>query len=165
MAQESLIPEESLAMVGQVLGNPQTATITRREAQRYAWAAGDPNLIYFEEDAAKDAGYPGLVAPPTILGSIMEDGGPVDSLRSDGLYKGRKQGVPLRVKRVMFGGQEWDFLAPVLVGDTIRAEMRVKSVEQKAGDSGPFVLTTLETTYTNQDAEVVARTRQVSIAR
>jgi acyl dehydratase len=65
----------------------------------------------------------------------------------------------------MFGGQEWDFVAPVIVGDTITAETRLKSLEEKTGGSGPFVLTTQETTYTNQRGEVVARSRQVSIAR
>jgi len=166
MANEaSLIPAEAAAMVGGLLGDPQTATVTRRESQRYAWAAGDLNPIYFDEAAARAAGYEGLVVPPTLLGWIMEDGAPAETLREDGLYRGRRQGVPLRVRRVMFGGQEWDFVAPVLVGDTVTAETRLKSLEEKTGASGPFVLTTQETTYTNQRGEVVARARQVSIAR
>jgi acyl dehydratase len=60
---------------------------------------------------------------------------------------------------------EWDFVAPVCVGDTITAETRLKSVEEKQGGSGPFVLHANETTYTNQDGAVVARARQLSIAR
>jgi hypothetical protein len=38
-------------------------------------------------------------------------------------------------------------------------------MEEKDGSSGRFVLTTNETTYTNQDGEVVAHARQKSIAR
>jgi acyl dehydratase len=162
---ETLIPPEAHALVGQLVGDAQTATITQRESQRYAWAAGDLNPIYFDEAAARAAGYHGLVVPPTLLGWIMEDGRPVEELRDDGLYRGRRQGIPLRVTRTMFGGQEWDFVAPILVGDTITAETRLKGLEEKAGSSGPFVLTTQETTYTNQRGEVVARARAVSIAR
>ncbi len=162
---ESLIPPEARERIGQVVGEGQTATISRRESQRYAWAAGDLNPIYFDEAAARAAGYAGLVVPPTLLGWVMEDGRPLEQLREDGLYGGRRQGIPLRVTRTMFGGQEWDFVEPILVGDTISAETRLKSLEEKAGSSGPFVLTTQETTYTNQHGRVVARARALSIAR
>ena len=162
---ETLIPAEARALVGERVGEPQSATISRRESQRYAWATGDLNPVYFDEAAARAAGYAGLVVPPTLLGWVMEDGRPVEELREDGLYRGRRQGIPLRVTRTLFGGQEWDFVAPILVGDTITAETRLKGLEEKAGSSGPFVLTTQETTYTNQRGEVVARARAVSIAR
>lgn len=161
----SLIPDEARAQIGRVLGETRTATITRRESQRYAWAAGDLNPIYFEESAAHAAGYDGLVAPPTLLGWVMTDGAPLESLQPDGLYQSRHEGIKLRVQRTLFGGQEWDFVSPLLVGDTITAETRLNAIEEKAGSSGPFVLTTNETTYTNQRGEVVARSRQVSISR
>jgi acyl dehydratase len=162
---DSLVPPQARALVDQLVGDPQSATISRRESQRYAWAAGDLNSIYFDEGAARAAGYDGLVVPPTLLGWIMEDGRPLDELREDGLYRGRRQAIPLRVSRTMFGGQEWDFVAPILVGDTITAETRLKGLEEKSGSSGPFVLTTQETTYTNQRGEIVARARVISIAR
>ena len=56
----------------------------------------------------------------------------------------------------MFGGEEWEFRAPVLVGDTITAQRRLGAVEEKDGRSGPFVLLHYETTFTNQRDEVVA---------
>jgi acyl dehydratase len=58
-----------------------------------------------------------------------------------------------------------EFFAPVYPGDTIAAETRVASIEEKEGSKGPFVLTTNETTYTNQDGVVVAKSRTFSIAR
>ena len=53
----------------------------------------------------------------------------------------------------------------VYMGDTITAESRLLSLDEKDGGSGPFVLTTRQTTFTNQDGRVVARTRQVGISR
>lgn len=166
-ASEGLIPPETQAMVGQLLGQPVSGTITLKEAQRYAYAVDDLNPVYFDEEAARAAGYRGLIAPPTFVAHVAVQHRPVATLRVDGIYGGGggRRGVQLRVKRVMFGGEEWDFVSPACVGDTITAETRLKAVEEKHGGSGPFVLQTVETTYTNQHGEVVARARGLSIAR
>lgn len=53
----------------------------------------------------------------------------------------------------------------MLVGDWITAETRLAALDQKDGSKGPFVRITRETTYRNQAGDVVARTRQIGIAR
>jgi acyl dehydratase len=161
----SLIPAESLAMVGKELGEPATGTVSPRESQRFARAVGDLNAIYFDEASAKAAGYRTLVAPPTFLPFVVVREGTLDQVRQDGLYRTGTRSVSLNVKRVMFGGEEWDFLEPVYAGDRITAQPRLLSLEQKEGSSGPFVLMATETTYTNQHGTVVARSRGRSIAR
>ena len=89
---------------------------------------------------------------------------PNDRLRTDGL--GRDGGgVRLEVARMMFGGEEWDFLEPVCVGDEITAETRLAGVDQKEGSKGPFVRVVRETTFTTSDGTVVARSCQIGIAR
>jgi len=160
-----LVPDETRALVGQVLSEPVTATITAKESQRYALAADDLNPLYFDEEAAKGAGYRTLVVPPLFLGWALGPFRPITELRTDGLYKGGGRRVNLNVKRVMFGGEEWDFLAPIYAGDTITAETRLKALDEKDGSSGPFVLQSTETSYTNQHGETVARSRGLSIAR
>jgi acyl dehydratase len=165
MSDDGLIPPETLAMVGAALGEPVSAVVTRREAQRYARAVGDLDPIYFDEDAARAAGYDGLVAPPTFVGHAVVEGMTLDDLREDGLWIDRSRGVKLRVSRSMFGGEEWEFHRPVLVGDTVTAQRRLGAVEEKHGSSGPFVLMHHETTFTNQHGDVVAVSRLVAIAR
>jgi acyl dehydratase len=161
-----LVPPETAALVGEAMGPPASATITRREAQRYARAVGDLDPVYFDEAAAAAAGYDGLVAPPTFVGHAVVDGGELGDLREDGLWRDRG-GLPIRlnVSRTMFGGEEWEFLAPVLVGDTITAQRRFGGAEEKDGRAGPFVLLHYETTFTNQHGAVVAVSRLVGIAR
>lgn len=161
---DSLIPPESAALVGSVLGAARTAEITAKESQRYAHAVDDLNPVYFDEDAARAAGYRGLVAPPTFVSHVVVQGGPLSELRPDGLF-GSGGGVRLAVERIMFGGEEWDFLGPAHVGDVITAETRLAGLDEKQGSKGPFVRMVNETTYTNQDGEVVARARQIGIAR
>ncbi len=162
---DTLIPDETRAMVGQLLAEPVSETITALRTQQFAHATEDLNPIYFDEAAAKAAGYRTLVAPPTYLGYVIAANQPIARMRTDGLFAGGGARIPLNVKRVMFGGQEWEFLAPAYVGDTITVETRLKSLDEKSGSSGPFVLQTTETTYTNQLGEVVARARGLSIAR
>src|SRR5829696_8550258 len=167
MSAHGLVPPETMALVGAVLSAPVSAVVTRREAQRYARAVGDLDPIYFDEDAARAAGYDGLVAPPTFVGHAVVEGATLDDLREDGLWIDRSDGprVRLAVSRTMFGGEEWEFRRPVLVGDTVTAERRLGAIEEKDGRSGPFVLLHHETTFTNQHGEVVAVSRLVGIAR
>jgi len=160
-----LIPEESLALVGELLDEPLTSTITAKESRRFALAAGDTNPIYLDESAAREAGYRGVVVPPIFLAWALAPYRPLDELRKDGLYRARGKRVTLRAKRMMFAGEEWEYLAPVYAGDTMTATLRLESLEEKQGSSGPFVLQTTETRYTNQHGVLVARARGRSIAR
>ena len=81
----SLIPAETLALVGQRLSDPVTITIDQREAQRYAYAVGDENPLYFDEAAAHEAGYRTLLAPPTFISHAPVPARSASQLRVDGL--------------------------------------------------------------------------------
>lgn len=160
----TLVPSKTLALVGTVTAGPATAQVTAKEAQRYAQAVDDLNPIYFDEAAAKAAGYRTLVAPPTFVDHVTVQGKPLSGLRTDGLFGGAAR-VDVGLQRVMFGGQEWEWLAPVYVGDTITGTQRLAAIDEKDGSKGPFVLITWETTYVNQDGETVAKARLQGIAR
>ena len=85
----SLIPAETLALVGREQGEPVTADITATGAQRYAQAVGDLNPIYFDVDAARAAGYRDLVVPPTYVQYALVRGRPLEDIREDGLFAGK----------------------------------------------------------------------------
>jgi acyl dehydratase len=161
----SLIPPETRALVGQSLGAPVTATLHAEDAARFAYAAGDTNPLYLDEAAARAAGYRTRLVPPAFLVWAFEPPRPLASLRDDGLW--RDAGPPLRlgVSRVLYAGEEWEYSAPVYAGDTLTAETRLAALEEKTGTTGPFVLLTTETTYTNPAGEVVALVRGKRIAR
>jgi acyl dehydratase len=151
-------------MLGTITSGPRTAPITAKESQRYAQAVGDLNPVYFDEEAARAAGYDGLVCPPTFLDHVTVEGRPLGELRPDGLFTAAERSA-LAMDRVMFGGQEWDFLAPAHVGDTITATQRLTGIDEKLGSKGPFVLVTWETEFVNQRGELVARSRLAGIGR
>ena len=161
----SLIPPETRALVGQRLGEPASATIHAHEAEGFAYAAGDGNPIYLDDAAARAAGYRARVVPPGFLVWAFEPPRPLEALREDGLWRNDESPVRLHVSRVLYGGEDWEYHAPVYAGDTITAETRLAALEEKAGGSGPFVLMTTETRYTNQVGEIVAIARGRRIVR
>ncbi len=161
---EALVPPEARALVGTVTSEPVTVAITARDAQRYAQAVDDLNPVYFDEAAAIAAGYRTLVVPPTFVDHAIVQGRAVADVREDGMFR-TPDGPSLPMKRVVFGGQEWEWLAPVHVGDTITAVQRLVGIEEKAGSKGPFALVTWETTFTNQAGDEVARSWVQGISR
>ena len=62
MIDKSLIGRES---------EPFVAEVEKNAIRRFAEAIGDPNPIYAEEEAARAAGFPTLVAPPTFAVAAM----------------------------------------------------------------------------------------------
>ena len=56
-------------------------------------------------------------------------------------------------------GDEYEFLAPVYIGDTITVERRVLGIDEKEGKQGKMYLTRAEAAYTNQHGTLVARAK------
>ena len=63
---------------------------------------------------------------------------------------------PLRGSAVN-AGHEYEFLAPVFIGDTVTVSRKVLSVEEKQGKFGPMFLTTAEISFDNQKGQLVGR--------
>jgi acyl dehydratase len=173
--EESLVTDEAKAMIGRQVDR-RSGVVHAKEAQRFAAAVGDLNPLYFDEEVARSQGHPGLLAPPLFLPHALLGVARLDALREDGVpregggdvpVRAQEGGgdVPVRAQRLMAGGEEYEFLAPLRVGDTITAETRIRDIEEKQGRSGRFVLITRETVYTNQDGVPVAKGRFTLIAR
>jgi acyl dehydratase len=140
--------EALLALVG--THGPETqGRVWSRDFRRFAIAVDDLDPIYFDDDAARAAGYPASVAPPVFLSATMDFGhGPaLANLRPDGTGADRTSWLPLEGFRLMGGGQDLAFHRPVLDGTEVRVRSTLESVAEKEGRSGPFLLLGLRTTY------------------
>lgn len=163
MADDSLITEEARAMIGQPLGDPVCGQVLRKEVERYAHAVGDENPLYFDPAYARAAGYRDTIVPPMFVEIFRRSAEPLTALREDGLSKSRQSPIPLRVNRVMAGGEEVEYLHPIYPGDTITGVTRLVDLIEKIGRSGPFVIIKRETIYTNQDGVIVMKNRNSSV--
>ena len=122
----------------------------------YADAIDDPNPLYTNPEAARSAGLPDVMAPPTLLTDTFRFYG--DDIDEGGLPSALAQlspGTPLRA------GNSYRFLQPVHPSDLVTATRKVTRVWQKTGRSGPLAFQEVEITYRNQREELLAVNTEV----
>ena len=148
-------------------GAEVSGTILRRDIERFARASGDEAAIHFDDDAARDAGYASVPAPPLMLSSILEwgPGPPLGELREDGTGVGRESWLPLESLRLMGGGQDLELHAPVHDGRQFVARPRLEAVELKEGAAGALLLMTITTEFRDPDGTPLVTCRETLIGR
>lgn len=119
-------------------------------ARRYAEATNDANPRY-GYGQAPEGQIVELLAPPTLLGQNIPD---LDRLDP-----------PLAVPHAtgLVGSLEWEFVRPILVGETVTAQMLINDIYEKRGRLGLMVFVEHETVFRDQDSAVVARFRVTRI--
>jgi MaoC dehydratase-like protein len=117
-----------------------TAAVEAGHLKRFAEAIGDPNPRWLAE------------APPTFLVALA----PTSLHLAEAEEYGRGW---------LNGGNRFEYLEAVKVGDTITATGKVADVYEKQGSNGNLLFIIFETEYANQDGRVVARLRGTAIRR
>ena len=112
---------------------------------------GETGPAFRSDEEAKEAGYRGRIAPPTLCCLLVRQ----VSLPDVKVKFGRTQ---------MHAGQRVEPKAPVYAGDQLSASSHLKDVYAKTGRSGTMVFVVWETTFSNQDGLVVAEVQE-SFAR
>ncbi len=165
MSSESLITDEIRSWIGREVP-PWTIEVTRRDVARFAVATDDLNPLYLDEDRAKQSRYGGLIAPPLFYMAPLTEPVPETELRADGLpFEGKFPVPPTPLPRLMDGGTEVEFLQPVRVGDVLTGRSQITDIYQKEGRSGPLIFVQRETTFTNQNGELVLIEKGATILR
>jgi acyl dehydratase len=117
--------------------------VTNEMIQAFTRSIGESDPLFVDETAAREAGYRGLVAPPTFCTVLVAQ----LALPDINLKFGRMQS---------HAGERVQPRAPIVVGDQLTASSRLKDVYAKTGRSGTMVFVAWETTFRNQNGEVVA---------
>ena len=125
--------------------------ITTELVQAFTLSVGETNPVALDEAAARAAGFDGLVAPPTFCTVLVHR----VSLPDIKLEFGKMQ---------VHAGQRVQPKAPIVVGDQLTASSHLKDVYAKTGRSGTMVFIVWETTFRNQNGDVVADVQE-SFAR
>ena len=156
--QSSVITDEMRAAVG-VEGLPIVLEIEKTNCRMFARSVGHTDPIFYDEAAARARGYRNIVAPPGFLGT------PIFRPGSGGGAPGETggRGYSIAYKRVLNGGTDYEYFPDgpdgdvICAGDTITARGKIAGFEETTGSLGPMLITTRETTYTNQNGKIVAR--------
>lgn len=139
------------ALVG-LVSKPVVYEVDKSHIRHFAQAVGDPNPLYHDEAAARAAGYPSLVAPPTFA-TVFRAGADL------------REKMNLDWKRILHGEMEFRYHGVVCAGDTITAQARVADVYSKEGKSGGMDFLVTEIDCTNQKGEKVLTARSVTVIR
>lgn len=92
----------------------------------------------------------------------------VEDPESDGTYGAGETGLPaveVPLKRILNGGVSAEFFALAEVGDIVHAQSEYLEITEREGKSGPMVIISLRTTYTNQDGRPLCRVINAFIRR
>ncbi len=117
--------------------------VGREHIRQFARAIGDTNPLYHDLDAAKDAGYPDLVAPPSFLAAAIPGrlGLPVDD-----------PGFGLDYSRVVHGEQKFTLLRPIVAGDELVVVTTIAGIRAARGNE----ILTAAYAFTTTGGEAVA---------
>jgi len=131
-----------------------TVDVEKGRLRFFAKAIGETNPIYTDESAAQAAGYPAIPAPPSYMFSIDLDG--PELLPIIGL-------LDLDIGRVLHGSQEFEYLGQIYAGDRISQQCKIVDIYDKKGGALEFVVQ--ESSYTNQNGDLVGKARQTLVYR
>ena len=148
---ESVITDEMREIVGKE-GASTTLEVEKTGCRMFARAVGHGDPIFYDEEAAKAAGYRSVVAPPGFLGTPIFNPG---KERSPAETAGRGYSIPY--KRVLNGGTDYEYLHTVCAGDVLTSRTKITDFSERTGSIGPMLITSRETIFTNQDGKVVAK--------
>ena len=158
---DSRVSEDVLAMIG--VEKVRQYDVTKRDIRRFSQAIGEPNPIHFDEDYAKSTRHGAMVAPPLFCQMFTFEDVPVNCLPSDG--SPTEIDVPIPAQRTVGGGGSYEIFQRVKVGDQITAKSTLKDVFTKEGKSGRLYFVVVETEFSNQENELVARETATYIKR
>lgn len=157
MAEELEITEAMRERIG-TESPPWTYEVTTTSVRAFARGVGYTDPVYFDEEAARKAGYRSLPAPPTYLGTPVFLPG-----RSSDTFSGPARGQPTvghGLKGLLDGGTETEYEGSICAGDTLTVVTRLAALDVRQSRSlGKMLIVTNETTYTNQNGERVATQR------
>ncbi len=148
---ESLVTDEMRAIIGKE-SNPTKLEVDKTSVRMFARAVGYTDPIYYDEEAAKAAGYASLPAPAGYLGTpVFRPGG---AQRGPANPSGPQPPRPLN--RVLNGGTEIEYLGTIVAGDVLTSTSHTASFEERQGSIGQMLITTTKTVYKNEAGDTVA---------
>lgn len=141
---------------------PETRTypVTARDIRKFAQAIGEPawGINVRPGDEGERLRAPLLFCQSFVyaemdLADLLPDGSPLEL------------NVDIPAARAVGGGSDFEIFGPVFEGDVLNVASRLREVYEKEGRSGSLYFVVVETVFTNQHDEIVAREAATYIKR
>ncbi len=125
----------------------------------FALAIGDQNPLYLDESFAKAHGYPGVIAPPTL---ICETNQYANLPKNGEGYAGHYWEIQVPNTRQVRAGNSYAFYQPVTADDIITATWAISDITERTTSKGLGMMTMISTAeYRNQRNELLCTNREM----
>ncbi|MFJ9783944.1 MaoC family dehydratase N-terminal domain-containing protein [Amycolatopsis sp. NPDC101161] len=132
---------------------PQTSyEVSREKIREFADAIGDDNPVFRDPEAARAAGHPDVIAPPTFI--TIVNLAAINAIVSD-------PELGLDYSRMVHGDQQFSYSRPVRVGDKLLLTTHIDKIMARAGND--FI--NLRAEIADGDGEHIATTRAQLVVR
>lgn len=150
---EIMLTDDLRARVGETRSYVAPEPMGRASFRYFAQAIGDENPLYIDEQFARDHGYPGVIAPPTL---VCETNQYANLPRESTGYAGHLWDIEIPNTRVLRGGNQYTFHQPVQPEDILTVTWSIADmVERTSAKGNPMVIVTSRAQYTNQAGELL----------
>ena len=132
--------------------DPVSFDVEAARIAQYADAIGAESPLHHDADAARDAGFHDVVAPPmfcVVYSSVAMGPAILDPE------------LGINIASMVHGGQEFEWGEPVCAGDSISTAVTCKSIDERLGN-GFYVF---ESISTNQDGARTVKGTWTNIVR
>lgn len=123
-------------LAGRVFDTTAPRDISRSQISAFADAVGDSDPVYHDVAAARAAGHPDVIAPPTY---------PIVAAFDATKAMLRDPEVAIDLRNVIHAEQRFEYIRPVHAGDVLTATLTVDAVRSMAGSDILTIRTELHT--------------------
>jgi hypothetical protein len=134
---------------------PTTVRINAGSVSDFARVIGETDPVYHDINAAKAAGYPNIVAPPTYPIAFM-----AESMNPDMFFE-----LGLNFATLVHGSQEFVYHRPIIADAEYRIVGRVADAWEKQGKSGLLDFVVMEADAQDMAGNLVYTSRITIISR
>lgn len=128
--------------------------IEKQRVKFFSKATGQTDPVYFDEDAAKEKGFPSLLVPPTFLTTVShEQKNPYQYLDD----------LSIDMKNVLHAGQSYKYYHLVFAGDQITVKSKIKDIYDKKNGSLQFI--EFESIFLNQNKKLIVESLSTLVIR
>ncbi|GGM74665.1 UPF0336 protein [Thermopolyspora flexuosa] len=138
--------------IGRSYPAPEPYEVSRVKIKEFALAIGDENPIYLDREAARAAGHPDVVAPPTFP-IVFTLTGASEALADPEFG--------LNFAMVVHGEQRFEYQRPIYAGDVLRHTSTIMDIRSVGRNE--FV--TVRSDVTTLDGELVCTTYNTIVER
>jgi acyl dehydratase len=138
--------------VGRTFPASESYEVSRVKIAEFADAIGDPNPLFRDRDAARAAGHPDVIAPPTFAIVV--------SMTSSARVIG-DPGLGVNYAMIVHGEQRFTYDRPIRAGDVLTATSTIADIRQ----AGSNVMITTSTDIQTVGGEHVCTARSTLVER